>query len=337
MSPKRTKTLLALPAVAGLAFGLVACGSPGSSGTEDSGKVSGKGCDPVAGETLVALEDDKNLQASENILAAFNTEAADSEAVAAVDAVADNLTTDDLIELNKSVDVDRESASATAKAYAKKTKLTDGLSKGSGTLVVGHANYTESEIVANLYSIALEGAGFSTELKDVGNRETYLTALKDGDFQVIPEYAASLTESLNPDPDADSAKDPIADSDIKATLKTLEPFAKKAGLSLGTPAEASSQNAYVVTEKFAKEHGVKTLSDFAKKCSGKASSLAGPPECPDRVYCQLGLDQKYGIEFGKFNALDIGTSSKQSVATGESTVGTVVTTDSALAEGVKVS
>ncbi|MGH8876272.1 MAG: glycine betaine ABC transporter substrate-binding protein [Stackebrandtia sp.] len=336
MSPKKTKTIFALPAVAGLAFGLMACGSPGSSGTEDAGKVSGKGCDPVAGDTLVALEDDKELQASENIVAAFNSDAADKEALAAVNAVAENLSTDDLIELNKSVDVDRESPAATAKAFAKEAKLTEGLSKGSGTLVVGHANYTESEIVANLYSIALDAAGFSTELKDVGNRETYLTSLKDNDFQLIPEYAASLTETLNPDPDADSAKDPIADSDIDKTLKTLKPFAKDAGLSLGDPAEASSQNAYVVTEAFAKKNKVKTLSDFAEKCSGKASSLAGPAECPDRVYCQLGLEQTYGIEFGKFNSLDIGTGSKQSVSTGESTVGTVVTTDSALAEGVKV-
>ncbi|ADD40746.1 glycine betaine ABC transporter substrate-binding protein [Stackebrandtia nassauensis] len=337
MSPHKITRIVALPAaVAVLALGLAACGSPGSSGTKDADKVSGKGCEPVAGDSLVALEDDKKLQASENILAAFNDKAADEQAIAAVNAVSAKLTTDDLIELNKSVDVDRKSAAKTAKAFAEKNKLTKGLDKGSGSLVVGHANYTESEIVANLYAIALEGAGYTTELKDVGNRETYLPALEDNDFQVIPEYAASLTETLNPDPDADSAKNPIADNDIDKTLDTLKPFAKDAGLALSEPAEAASQNAYVVTKAFAKEHGVKTLSDFADKCSGKASSLAGPPECPKRLYCEVGLKETYGIQFGTFNSLDLGTGTKQSVASGDSTVGTVTTTDSALADGVTV-
>lgn len=336
-SPKRLNNLLAVPAaVAVLAFGLTACGDPGSSGTKDADSVTGKGCEPVAGDTLVALEDDQNLQASENILAAFNADAADPEALAAVDAVSAKLTTDELIELNKAVDVDRSTPAKAAAAFADETGFDKGLDKGSGSITVGHANYTESEIVANLYSIALKAAGYSAKLKDVGNRETYLPALEDNDFQVIPEYAASLAETLNPDPDADSATDPIADSDIDKTLDTLTPFAKKAGLKLGAPAEAASQNAYVVTSDFAKEHKVKTLSDFAEKCSGKASSLAGPPECPKRIYCELGLKETYEIQFGEFNSLDLGTATKKSVASGESTVGTVTTTDSALAEGVTV-
>lgn len=337
MSPQKLTRFLAVSAAtAVVGLGLAACGSPGSSGTKDADAVTGKGCEPIAGDTLVALEDDKKLQASENILAAFNAEAADDEALAAVNAVAAKLNTEELIELNKAVDVDRDTPAKAAKAFAADADLTKGLKKGSGSITVGHANYTESEVVANLYAIALKAAGFDVDLKDVGNRETYLPALKDNDFQVIPEYAASLTETLNPDPDADSATDPIADNDIAKTMDTLTPFADEAGLKLGEPAEASSQNAYVVTMAFAKEHKVKTLSDFAKKCSGKASLLAGPPECPKRIYCEVGLKDSYGIQFGDFNALDLGTATKQSVAAGESTVGTVTTTDSALADGVKV-
>lgn len=335
MSPTKLTRIIGFPAaVAVLALGLTACGSPGSSGTKDADTVTGKGCEPIAGDTLVALEDDKNLQASENILAAFNAEAADPEALAAVNAVAANLTTEQLTELNKTVDVDRKTPAKAAKAFAEETKLAQGLDKASGDIVVGHANYTESQIVANLYGIALKAAGYSVDLKDVGNRETYLPALKDNDFQVIPEYAASLAETLNPDADADS--DPIADSDIDKTMETLTPFAKDAGLKLGEPAKAASQNAYVVTGAFAEEHDVTTLSDFAEKCSGKASTLAGPPECPTRPYCQLGLEETYGIQFGDFKTLDLGTATKKSVAGGESTVGTVTTTDSALADGVTV-
>jgi osmoprotectant transport system substrate-binding protein len=336
MSPIRIKkTIIAIPIAGLLALGLSACGDAGSSGTTAPEDVTGKGCEPIAGDELVQLEDDKKLQASENIIAAFNTKTASPEAVEATDAVAAKLTTDKLAELNKAVDIDRKSAKEAAADFADAEKLTDGLPKGgSGDLVIGHANFSESEIMANLYKIALDGAGFDTELKDVGNREAYLPALGSGDFDVIPEYAASLTETLNPD--AESGGDPVASNNIDETIETVTPWAGDAGLTLGQPAEAANQNAYVVTKKFAEEHGVTTLSDFGKECSGKASVLAGPPECPKRIYCQVGLESTYDIQVGTFKSLDIGTSTKRSVSSGESTLGTITTTDSALVDGVKV-
>lgn len=328
------KSIAALPVVGLLALGLAACGEAGSSGTTAPEDVTGEGCKPIAGDTLVALEDDQHLQASENIVAAFYTKTASPEAIAAVDAVAKKLTTEKLAELNKAVDIDRKTPAQAAEAFADSEKLTDGLDSGSGELVIGHANFSESEVLANLYQIALDAAGFDVELKDVGNREAYLPALESGDFDVMPEYAASLTETLNPD--AGAGSDPVASPEIDATMETLTPWAGDAGLTLGKPAEAVDSNAYVVTKAFADEHGLKTLSDFGKKCSGKDSILAGPPECPERIYCQVGLEETYGIQFGEFKSLDIGTNSKRSVVSGESTLGTVTTTDSALVEGQKV-
>lgn len=328
--------MAAIPIAGVLAVGLTACGDPGSSGTTAPEDVTGEGCEPIAGDTLVALKDDKNLQASENLVPAFNADSADDAAVDAVNSVSAVLTTQDLTDLNKKVDIDRMTPMDAAEDYAKSNDLATGISDGSGSVVVGHANFSESQIVASIYKSALDAAGFEAELKDVGNREAYLPALEDGDFDVIPEYAASLTETLNPDASADDAQDPVASPEIGETMETLSGFASDAGLAMGEPAEASTQNAYVVTQAFADEHGVETLSEFADKCSGKASVLAGPPECPERVYCQLGLQETYEIQFGDFKSLDIGTSSKRSVVSGESTVGTVTTTDSALAEGVKV-
>ena len=336
MSPKRLTILAAIPLAGVLAFGLTACGDPGSSGTTAPEDVTGEGCEPIAGDTLVALKDDKKLQASENLVPAFNADSASDEAVKAVDSVSAVLTTKDLTELNKNVDIDRMTPMDAAEKYAKSNDLATGVSEGSGTVVVGHANFSESQIVASVYKFALDAAGFETELKDVGNREAYLPALESGDFDVIPEYAASLAETLNPDAEADDAQDPVASPDIAETMDTLKGFAEDAGIVLGEPAQATTQNAYVVTQAFVDEHDVATLSEFAEKCSGKASVLAGPPECPERVYCQLGLQETYDIQFGNFKSLDIGTSTKRSVVSGESTVGTVTTTDSALAEGVKV-
>ena len=66
--------------------------------------------------------------------------------------------------------------------------------------------------------------------------------------------------------------------------------------SFGKPSAAADQNAFAVTKAFADKYGVKTLSDFAAKCSGAATVLGGPAECPQRPFCQPGLEKTYGIQ-----------------------------------------
>ncbi|CAM3224647.1 glycine betaine ABC transporter substrate-binding protein [Stackebrandtia soli] len=335
MTPKRMKTLAILPAAGLLALGLAACGDAGSSGTTAPEDVEGAGCAPIAGDTLIALEDDKNLQNADNIVAAFNADAADPAAVAALDNVAAELTTEALIELNKAVDIDRMSPSEAAERFVEQYALTDDLEKGSGDFNVGHANFSESQTLATVYQIVLEAAGFDVELTDVGNREVYEPALESGEFDVIPEYAATLAEFLNTAANGGDAE-PIASPDIKATMDAARPVAEERGLVLGEASSAANQNAYAVTTAFADEHGVRTLSEFAEKCSGKDTVLGGPPECPDRPFCQPGLEEVYGIQVGQFEPLDIGTLSKQALASGTVTISAVLSTDGSLADGATV-
>ena len=77
----RRSTTLTLVAIATLALG--ACGSPGSGGGEADPTSSGTSglatCDPIAGDKLVVLEDDKGLQNADNIIPAVNKAAADGE------------------------------------------------------------------------------------------------------------------------------------------------------------------------------------------------------------------------------------------------------------------
>ena len=35
-------------------------------------------------------------------------------------------------------------------------------------------------------------------------------------------------------------------------------------------------------------------------------TLGGPPECPERPFCIIGLRDVYGVEFGSFKPLDVG-------------------------------
>jgi osmoprotectant transport system substrate-binding protein len=308
-----------------------ACGKEGSSGTTAPPSASGAGCAPVAGDKLVVLTDDKQLQNSDNIVAAVNAKASTPALVAATDKVAAALDTPKLIALNKAVDVDRKTPQEAAQAFATQAGLTTGLSGGSGAIKVGAADFSESETLAELYKLALNAAGFTATVQKVGNRELYEPALERGEIQVFPEYAATLTEFLNQKANGKNAS-PKASGDINATMAALTDLGGKVGLSFGKPSSAADQNAFAVTTAFASKYGVRTLSDFAAKCSGKASVLAGPAECPARPFCQPGLQSKYGITFGEFHQADsAGPQTKTELTTGKASMGMVLSSDGSLA------
>ncbi len=312
-------------------FALAACGESGSSGTQTpQAQATGVGCAPVASEQLVLLTDDKNLQNTDNVVAAINTKAATPALIAAVDKVGAALDQPKLLALNKAVEIDRKTPQVAAKEFSDANGVATGLSGGSGKVVVGAANFPESQTLAELYKIALTAAGFNASVLQSTNRELYEPALERGEITVFPEYAATMTEFLNQKANGKNAP-AKASGDINATMTAIKDLGTKYGLTFGTPSSASDQNAFAVTKPVADQYGLRTLSDFAAKCSGSASILAGPAECPQRPFCQPGLQQKYGIVFGSFLQADAGgPQTKTALRTGKATLGLVFSSDSSL-------
>lgn len=79
---------------------------------------------------------------------------------------------------------------------------TDGASAGttaggSGSLVVGGANFTEMQVMEEIYAALLTDAGYEVQIVSSDSREIYGQALVDGDLDVVPEYAATMAEFLN--------------------------------------------------------------------------------------------------------------------------------------------
>ncbi|NEK57591.1 glycine/betaine ABC transporter substrate-binding protein [Geodermatophilus sabuli] len=336
---RRPRILVPL-ALAGVLLTATACGESGSSGTGGGsgggGSASGEACVPVAGDQLVVLEDDQQLQNADNIVPAVNaaTAQASPALLPALDAVSAALTTEDLIELNAAVDVDRQSAEEVATAWVEESGVTDGLEQGSGAIAVGGANFTESTVLANIYANVLTAAGFDASVREVGNRELYLPALISGsEIQVFPEYLSTATEFLNRQVNGADAE-PVASGDAQATATALQPLAEQNGLLFGEPSEAADQNAFAVTQEFADGLGVSTLSELADACGDGSLVLGGPAECPDRPFCQPGLEDTYGLTFGEFRELDAGGPlTKAALQQGEISIGLVFSSDGALAQG----
>lgn len=328
------------PALAATAVGVLllaaACGDPGSGGgtadpTSDA-SAGGTVCEPVAGDKLVVLEDDKGLQNADNIIPAVNAAAAQADPglVPLLDTVSAALDTDALIQLNKSVDIDRRTSSEVAAEFVEDQGLAaSDSSAGSGrSVVVGAANFSESATLAEVYAAVLRSAGYSAEVQTIGNRETYLPALESGQITLTPEYAATLAEFLNTAQNGPDAE-PVASSDPQKTTDALTTLGEKAGLTFGAVSEAQDQNAFAVTSEFAEEHDVATLSDLATACDGGVV-LAGPAECPERPFCQIGLEKTYGVTVSEFTAYDFGLIG-DAVRQGEASVGLVLSSDGSLA------
>lgn len=199
-----------------------------------------------------------------------------------------------------------------------------------GSLTVGSAGFTESQLMAEMYALLLEKAGYQTSIKTVSNRELYEPALEKGDIDVVPEYAATMAEFLNLKANGPDAE-PVASSDVDETVAALSELAGEVGLKVLEPAQAVDQNAFVVTQEFADANDLTTLTDLGEL--DQPVTLAATEECPDRPFCQPGLEDTYGIEISKLEPLGFGTPQvKQAVQSGRVDLGLVATTDGTLGD-----
>lgn len=199
---------------------------------------------------------------------------------------------------------------------------------GKGSLVIGSAGFTESEILAELYSGVLSKAGYKTTVKKVKNRELYEPELEKGRIDVVPEYAATMAEFLNAKKNGPKAK-PVASPSSAKTVAALRKLAGPRGLKVLDPGKAVDQNAYAVSADYAKKHKLKTLSDLG--ASKQSVTIAAGDECETRPFCRPGLEKTYGIDVKGLDPKGVGTSqSKQAVKDGKDQLVLTTTTDATL-------
>lgn len=194
-------------------------------------------------------------------------------------------------------------------------------------LVVGQ-NFTEADILTELYKLVLDKQGFDTGVKKLGARDSYLGALEKGQVQVAGDYLSSLTETLNRTAHGNDAA-PVSSPDVEATWAQLRTLGSSYGITPLNPAKAEDGNAYAVTKAYAEQHHLTTLSDLGKL--GKPVALAANSDCAERPDCGEGLRRVYGITLSKVEPLGFGSQdTKNALVKGEVQLGQVGTTDGSL-------
>ena len=174
----------------------------------------------------------------------------------------------------------------------------DGAATGSGSkahLIIGSADFAESQIIANIYSQALQHAGVNVkEQFNIGSREVTMAALKDGSLDLMPEYSSSLLKYLDQKSRASAPDDVLKELTAKLPKE----------LSLLEVSKATDNDVVAVTRTTADKYNLTKISDLA--AVGKDISLGGPPEWKTRYNGLLGLQELYGISFKEFATLDAG-------------------------------
>jgi osmoprotectant transport system substrate-binding protein len=175
-------------------------------------------------------------------------------------------------------------------------------SSAKATIRIASFNFSESIILAHIYGDALKNKGYTITYRDkLGNREIVEPSLENGLIDLYPGYAATDLNFI----DKRQGVALEAGTDAAANVQKINARLANKGVKALDPSPAVDQNAFAVTKAEADQYHLTKLSDITPAIASQWT-LGGPPECPQRPFCQPGLEQTYGLKFKAFKSLDTG-------------------------------
>jgi osmoprotectant transport system substrate-binding protein len=210
--------------------------------------------------------------------------------------------------------------SLTACGIGRDPLASDDGGSSDGAIVVGSADFPESQLIATIYAEALRANGIDvTEKLNIGSREVYVPAIRDGSIDLLPEYSGALLQYL------DSATTATASDEVTEEIKAKLP----AGLIALEPSPAEDKDVLAVRQETADEYSLETIEDLVPHAD--ELTLGGPPEWKTRENGVAGLRDKYGLTFKEFLALDAGGPlTLNALLSGQIEVADVFSTDPAM-------
>ncbi len=169
----------------------------------------------------------------------------------------------------------------------------------SSTIVIGSANFPESELLAEMYAQVLEAEDVEVERQfNIGARELYLNALEDGSIDLLPEYnGALLAAFVAPETVPEDVTSP--EEVYEALLEAMPE-----GIIALEQSDAEDKDTLSVTRETAEEYDLATIDDLAPIAD--ELSVAAGPEFAERYQGLIGLEEVYGVTFEEFKPLDPG-------------------------------
>jgi len=161
-------------------------------------------------------------------------------------------------------------------------------SKSDKTIAIGSKDFTESFILAELYSLALEDAGFAVERKyNLGGTNVAQAAMLKSDIQLYPEYTGTgLLQVL---------KLPVMTDSKEVYEKVANEYKSQFDLVWLKPTVASNSQGLAITKTASDTYGILTISDLQKQSSNiRFASLPLFMEVEDGIKAHdIGIFKKY--------------------------------------------
>lgn len=154
-----------------------------------------------------------------------------------------------------------------------------------GTITVGSKNFTESLILGEMYSDALENAGYKVNRKlNLGGTLVAQEALKSGQIDMYPEYTGTGLMDILKHGKMTNAK--------QVYDYVAQTYKKKWNLIWLQPTKANDSQGLAITKAISDKYDIHTFSDLSKKAPN--IRLAATPEFNERADGLKGLQKFYG-------------------------------------------
>ena len=190
-----------------------------------------------------------------------------------------------------------------------------GSAGGSGSITVGSADFSESQVLGEIYAGAIKAKGVSVTSKpNIGSRDVYIKALQDGSIDIVPEYTGSLLTFLK---GTAPSQDPDA---VYTALKSTLP----ADLVVLDKSTAEDKNSMVVTKDTQAKYSLKSIADLAAHQAD--ITVAAPPEFQTRQQGLVGLKSEYSFTPANFLPLK-GAAIVNALKNGQAQAANIFSTD----------
>lgn len=188
---------------------------------------------------------------------------------------------------------------------------------GDGTIVVGSADFAESELLMDIYAETLRGTGVQVQTKPrIGARESYVNAAKAGELTVVPDYTGNLLKFVDPQSQATQPQ-----AVYEEAKRKLPP---QLDLLAYSPAEDS--DVLTVTARTA-QSGIRSLADLGPRCGEYV--LGAPAEWKTRWENKIA--ELYGCKFKEIRNIEAGSITVNALASDQVQVANLFTTSSRIA------
>ena len=173
--------------------------------------------------------------------------------------------------------------------------------QGKPTITIGDKNFSEENLIGDLYQLALQAKGYTVAMKaNIGSSEVIDSAFSSGQINLYPEYTGEILAAV-----AHQTGQTTSAQQSWQQAKAFEEQNRGATLLPQTPFQDT--DVVIVKPSFAAKYHLTSIGNLSNVGPhGKGVSWAAQPPDRTRYAGLVGMQQAYGLTSVAFDGVDVG-------------------------------